>query len=98
MSEERGTREDEVNTCRSKGIGFGDVFNASLLAGLLAVVPQIIINKYELGGKIDELRPKIFSEQVIGDSTPEKFYKIDGERVYLEIDGQPVEQYFASRR
>lgn len=34
------------------------------------------------------------TENVIGQETPEKFYEINGQRVYLEIDGQSVEQYF----
>lgn len=28
---------------------------------------------------------------------PEKFYEISEQRVYLEIDGKPVEQYFAEK-
>ncbi|MFA5084718.1 MAG: hypothetical protein WC475_05090 [Candidatus Paceibacterota bacterium] len=30
-------------------------------------------------------------ENVIGDSAPEKFYEINGQRFYIEIDGKPVE-------
>ena len=43
-----------------------------------------------------ELKPKIQEEQVIGKSTPEKFYFIDGQRAYLTIDGKPIEQYMNS--
>jgi len=30
---------------------------------------------------------------VIGNETPDKFYEINGQRAYLEIDGMPVEGY-----
>jgi len=33
-------------------------------------------------------------KNTVGDSTPDKFYEINGRRVYIEIDGQPVEDYF----
>jgi len=31
---------------------------------------------------------------VIGSKKPETFYIINGERVYLKIDGKPVDEYF----
>ncbi|MBI4447450.1 hypothetical protein HY643_00565 [Candidatus Woesearchaeota archaeon] len=31
---------------------------------------------------------------VIGEEAPEKFFEINGQRVYLEIDGKPIDQYF----
>ena len=37
---------------------------------------------------------KIQTENVIGNKAPEKFYEVDGKRVYLEIDGKPVADYF----
>lgn len=39
------------------------------------------------------LKPKVQTANVMGAEALEKFYDIDGQRVYLEIDGQPVEQY-----
>ncbi len=41
------------------------------------------------------LTPKI--ENIIGESKPEKFYNINGQRVYLEIDGKPVEEYWRGK-
>src|SRR3990172_214680 len=38
--------------------------------------------------------PQIQTQNTIGQEMPEKFYDINGQRVYLEIDGKPVEQYF----
>lgn len=45
--------------------------------------------------KIDGLIKKytLKSENVFGNSEPEKFYEIDGRKVYLEIDGKSIEQY-----
>ena len=37
---------------------------------------------------------EIQTQNVIGEEAPEKFYEINGQRVYLEVDGKPVEQYF----
>lgn len=44
--------------------------------------------------KIEKPKHEIREENVIGEDSPEKFYEIDGKRVYLEIDGKPVEQHF----
>lgn len=49
--------------------------------------------------KVDQLLQErnsieLKTENVIGGKAPEKFYEIAGKRVYLEIDGQPVEKYF----
>jgi len=53
-----------------------------------------------LGSKVDSIesqlktmQPTLQVENVLGDPEPEKFYEIDGQRVYLEMDGKPVEQY-----
>ncbi len=37
---------------------------------------------------------KLTVENVFGGAGPEKYYEINGKRVYLEIDGTPVEEYF----
>lgn len=36
---------------------------------------------------------EIITRNVIGNSEPEKFYVVDGNRAYLEIDGRPVDTY-----
>ncbi|MBR9683766.1 hypothetical protein GOV03_04470 [Candidatus Woesearchaeota archaeon] len=43
--------------------------------------------------QIEAMKPQVQVENVIGYDAPEKFYEIDGQRVYLEIDGKPVGQY-----
>lgn len=51
-----------------------------------------------MNSRINQLlqRPtlELKTENVLGNKTPEQFYEIAGKRVYLTIDGQPVEQYF----
>lgn len=37
--------------------------------------------------------PQVQVENVIGQEAPERFCDLNGQRVYLEIDGKPVEQY-----
>mgnify|MGYP001601341571 CR=1 FL=1 len=39
----------------------------------------------------------IVTENVIAGPEPEKFYLVNGQRVYLEIDGKPVEGYFRGK-
>jgi len=41
--------------------------------------------------------PKMERAQVIGNSTPERYYWVNGERAYVEIDGQPVDQYHPNK-
>ena len=41
-----------------------------------------------------KLEPKAEVRNVIGGNKPDVFYNIDGKRVYLEIDGKPIENYF----
>ena len=37
---------------------------------------------------------QIHIENVLGEATPEKFYEIGGQRVFLEVDGKPIQDYF----
>jgi hypothetical protein len=39
----------------------------------------------------------IVTKNVIGVEAPEKFYVVNGQRVYLEIDGKPVEEYWRGK-
>ncbi|HLD00668.1 MAG TPA: hypothetical protein VJC39_02900 [Candidatus Nanoarchaeia archaeon] len=41
--------------------------------------------------------PQVQIENVISQEAPERFYYFNGQRVYLEIDGKPVEQYVQER-
>lgn len=51
---------------------------------------QKILNNYQ---KV----PQLQVENVISSEAPEKFYELNGQRVYLEIDGKSVEQYFQGK-
>ena len=42
---------------------------------------------------LNEMR-KVRVENVIGAEAPEKFYEINGQRFYSEVDGKPVESHF----
>ena len=44
--------------------------------------------------KIAEGNYILQERNVIGDSRPEKFIEINGQRYYVQIDGKPVENYF----
>jgi hypothetical protein len=69
------------------------------------VAAAIALRFFSFGGletKLDNIekaireqpRYEMKTENVIGQESPEKFYEINGQRVYLEIDGKPIEQYF----
>lgn len=45
-------------------------------------------------GNSEKPKANVQIKNTVGDSTPDKFYEINGRRVYIEIDGQPVEDYF----
>ena len=77
---------------------FKKLFWAAFFASSLAVVPQLIYQNCLFSYKIDKIKPKIQTCDVIGEKEPEKFYEIDGKRVYLEIDGKPIAEYFAMRK
>jgi len=76
------------------------------LAGFLAVSSFVFLSSSfgylrRLEGKLNEIKalqaPQIRTENVLGLDAPEKFYEINGQRAYLEIDGKPAEQYFAEQ-
>lgn len=78
-----------------------DEFNkiyVPLALGALCIAAGInLLTTPNLEKKLDELKPIVKEEQVIGNQIPEKFYEIDGKKVYLEIDGKPVEEYFTEK-
>lgn len=69
----------------------------TLAIGGLALSINNDINKLK-DRKIKSLEQQlqITEENVIGQEAPEKFYEINGQRVYLEIDGKPIEEYFSN--
>ena len=50
------------------------------------IVTQKILDNYQKA-------PQKQVENVFGQEAPERFYELNGQRAYLEIDGKPVEQY-----
>lgn len=84
----------------NKPLGLGITVVAVIGGASIATIPDFI-RQGKIERKVDKLlqRPTIELriDNVIGGETPEKFYEIDGKRVYLEIDGKPVEQYFRER-
>ncbi len=55
---------------------------------------EIRISAARLDGDVRTSEKKLTVSNVVGGPEPEKFYEIDGKRVYLEIDGTPIEEYF----
>lgn len=47
-----------------------------------------VSKRYSCTGK-----EEVIEEDVMGNSEPEKFYLLNNQRVYLEIDGQPIEKF-----
>ena len=47
--------------------------------------------------RLEELKPtqmyEIQTEDVMGNEIPERFYEINGEKAYVQIDGNPVREY-----
>ncbi len=41
--------------------------------------------------------PMLKQENVISMSTADKFYEIGTKRIYVEVDGKPVESYFTNQ-
>tara|TARA_Y100000310_G_C20613528_1_gene779331 strand:- start:835 stop:1083 length:249 start_codon:yes stop_codon:yes gene_type:complete len=66
-----------------------------IAAGVAGVV--LVLGSYIFGGRSatqgNESQLEKITKDVIGGSAPETFYEIKGGRVYLEIDGKPVENY-----
>lgn len=46
------------------------------------------------GKMMEKTEPRLRIENVIGKETPEKFYEINGQKYYLEVDGKPIAEYF----
>ncbi len=42
---------------------------------------------------LDAYQKQVHVENVIGQEAPDRFYELNGQRGYLEIDGKSVEQY-----
>lgn len=84
---ERELRQNQYRGTRRLGLYY--------MVGVGALAAFFTLDKAtEIDKKVGELRaPQVRTANVLGAEAPEKFYDIDGQRVYLEIDGKPVEQY-----
>ncbi len=69
------------------GIGF------LIVTTILTSIDVKKINK-KLSLLEQKVQHELKVENVMGDKELEKFYEINEKRVYLEIDGKPVEEYF----
>ncbi|MDP3026728.1 MAG: hypothetical protein Q8N63_03395 [Nanoarchaeota archaeon] len=67
------------------------------ISDLATLFPIGIISVIFVGPCIENSKPIIITENVRGNKIPDKFYYVMGKRVYLEIDGKSVEDYFKSK-
>lgn len=67
------------------------------ISDLATLFPIGIIPVIFVGPCIENPKSIIITENVIGNKIPDKFYYVRGKRVYLEIDGKPLEDYFKSK-
>ncbi|MFA5888465.1 MAG: hypothetical protein WC852_07190 [Candidatus Nanoarchaeia archaeon] len=73
--------------------------------GLYILTSWALINTCNISEDTDTIiqqtaakKPQVQTANVLGAEAPEKFYDIDGQRVYLEIDGKPVAEYLKGRQ
>jgi len=67
------------------------------ISDLTTLLPIGIILAILVGPCIENPKSIIITENVMGNKIPDKFYYVRGKRVYLEIDGKPLEDYLRSR-
>ena len=69
---------------------------AAYAGATLATVPDFKLLK-KVEAKVESIESRLSgqvrTENVIGNSEPETFYTVNGQRVYLKIDGKSVEDY-----
>ncbi len=75
------------------GTIFAVVLGVAVASGLRCDRQKSIEQKVDI--LLQKSEPRLETRDVMGKYLPEKFYEINGQRVYLEVDGKPVEQYFA---
>lgn len=75
--------------------------NSNLFALSLGIAAGIgVVGYYQDEGhraieqKLEQFNHELYVTNVVGNNEPDKFYKINGKRIFLEIDGKPVEEYF----
>lgn len=73
-----------------------------LLAGSAMALVTIDVRRENLakdlakeeGRAMERSSLELQTEDVIGGITPEEFYVVSGDTVYLKVDGRPLESYF----
>ncbi len=63
------------------------------------IFSKLVVNESDMENleeRVNKLEKQltIQTRNTIGRDLNDKFYEINGEKVYLEIDGRPVEDYF----
>lgn len=82
-----------------KGIGYFGIFFGCLAAVQIGTcadhlqvgrVGESVKNIEEM---VSAQQPQLHTENVLGGPEMETFYNIDGQRLYVTVDGKPVESY-----
>ena len=61
----------------------------------LTIVGILLWDRHQRLSKLElELEKQVRTKNVIGNTTPDKFYERDGQRLYIEVDGRPAMEYF----
>lgn len=82
------------NNVKTTGIGCGTAILATILLKC-CVVDGIEARLDNINSTLaQQSNYKLQEQNILGEDTPERFYEINEQRVYLEIDGKPIEQYF----
>ena len=83
------------NEHESNFMGIAKVVGAiSLVLGLPISISYVLSLNSVKPLQREKMVDLLHQRNVIGNEAPEKFYEVNGQRAYLEIDGKPVEQYF----
>lgn len=71
------------------------IIAGTIFTGAFMIAAPVNQRLGEISNKLGELKPgieyKLQERNVIGRDEPETFYEIGGQRVYLTVDGKPVE-------
>jgi hypothetical protein len=78
----------------SSKVGLGQVFVVSVVAAGAALIgTDYDMQNKKLLEKLAE-EPVVQTANILGDSLPERFYVVNGDTSYIEIDGVNIRNYF----
>ncbi|VVB77558.1 Uncharacterised protein [uncultured archaeon] len=89
-----------MSNCDSPGF-FGTVI-ASMIGCSLVIGGCNKIN--DLDSKLERMIKKVpvvleeKSENLFGNPNPEKYFMINGQKAYTQVNGKPIESYFAEKQ